>query len=239
MSDKTAPDPRPPFRRLLVPALSSLVMLVVLLGLGVWQVERLAWKEGILAKIARAEAGPPVALTAGTPADFAKVAVQGRFRPGVIAYYGAQSDPSDKAEGLGAQQLAVLERPGAPPLLVDRGWVPLPARPQDAPPAGDSRVQGYIRPGETPGPFSATDAPAQRRFYTLDPPAIARGLGLGSVAPYTLVVMGRPVPGQYPLPAAHLPRPPNNHLNYAITWFGLAASLVVVFALHARKVLRA
>jgi surfeit locus 1 family protein len=226
------------YRRLLIPGLSTLAMLAVLLGLGTWQVERLFWKEAILARIDQAEAAPPVPL-AGHAADFTKVAATGHFRPGVIGYYGSQSDPSARANGLGAQQLAVLERPGAPALLVDRGWVPLPADPHLSPPAGETTVQGYVRPGETPGPFSATDDPREHRFYTLDPPAIAHALGLPAVAPFVLIAMGTPTPGHYPLPADSLPRPPNNHRNYAITWFGLAACLLVIFTLHARKVLKA
>lgn len=224
-------------RRLLVPALSSLVMLVVLLGLGVWQVERLHWKEGILAQIARAEARPAIPL-GDTPEPFAKVSATGRFRPGLVALYGAQSDPNVRSASYGAQQLAVLERPGAPTLLVDRGWVPIPAGPAADLPAGEVTVVGFVRPGEQPGPFSANDDIKGRHFYTLDPPVIGKALGVGPLAPYTLVAMGATPASGYPDPSHALPRPPNNHLNYAITWFGLAASLVVVFVIHARKVLR-
>ena len=67
----------------------------------------------------------------------------------------------------------------------------------------------------------------------------ARRLGFGSVAPFILVAMGPAPPERYPDPARHLPRPPNNHLSYAITWYGLAIALVVIFVLWARKVLSA
>ena len=60
-------------------------------------------------------------------------------------------------------------------------------------------------------------------------------VGLPRVAPYTLVVVG---PAGAPDPVRSLPRPPNNHLSYAITWYGLAVSLLVIFVLYARKVLR-
>ena len=102
-------------RRLLVPAVSTLLMLVVLLGLGTWQVERLRWKLGILAQIDRAEAAPPVQL-AGTPGDFTKVSVTGIFRPDALAYYGSEAGKTPRGEMLGAQQLAILDRPGARPL---------------------------------------------------------------------------------------------------------------------------
>jgi surfeit locus 1 family protein len=51
--------------------------------------------------------------------------------------------------------------------------------------------------------------------------------------------MGQPPPKGYPDPAQHLPRPPNNHLSYAITWYGLAAGLLLVFGLWTREVLTA
>ncbi len=99
-------------------------------------------------------------------------------------------------------------------------------------------VEGYVRPPDTPGLFSARDDPAARRFYTLNPAAIGAALGLQRVARFTLVALGDPRPGVYPDPARHLPRPANNHLVYAITWFGLAASLAAVFATWARTALR-
>ena len=98
-------------------------------------------------------------------------------------------------------------------------------------------IEGYVRPSDTPGMFSATDSPATRQFYTLDTRAIGKALGLDRVAPFILVALGPPPPERYPDPARHLPRPPNNHLSYAITWYGLAIALVVIFVLWARKVL--
>jgi surfeit locus 1 family protein len=222
-------------RRLLVPAASTGVMLVVLLGLGTWQVQRLAWKQGLLAQLDAAEQNAAVPLGAA-PSPFAKVAATGRLRPDLAARYGA--DVRDTASGptSGAQLVVPLERPGAPPLLVVLGWVPdhgaLPPLP-----AGDAvTVTGYVRPAEQARWFSPADDPAGRRFYALDPAAIGRALGLTVEAPFTLVALGPPPPGgATPIPAEHLPRPPNNHLQYAITWYGLAAALLAVFVVYARK----
>ena len=82
---------------------------------------------------------------------------------------------------------------------------------------------GYVRPPEHPRWFGATDDPAARRFFALDPAAIGAALGLAEVAPFTLVALGPA--GGVPEPAQALPRPPNDHLGYAITWFGLAGLL--------------
>jgi len=122
---------------------------------------------------------------------------------------------------------------------VKRGWVPQSRRGAIAEQQGPVTIQGYIRPPETPGMFSARDDPATRVFYTLDPVTIGAALGIKQVAPFVLIELGPPPPERWPAPAQHLPQPPNNHLSYAITWYGLAAALVVIFAVWARRTLRA
>jgi surfeit locus 1 family protein len=226
------------WRALLWPGLMTLVMLAVLIGLGVWQVERLAWKTALLDAIDHAEAAPAAPLPPH-PAAFEKVRVQGRFRADLRALYGA--DVRDTAEGpqMGAGLLVPLERQDGPPILVDRGWVPLSRRQAIAIPQGEVSVEGYIRPEVEPGLFSAADDPVRRHFYTLDPASIGAALGVPRLAPFTLIAMGPSPPELYPIPARHLPRPPNNHLSYAITWFGLAAGLLVVFVVWASRVIRA
>ena len=221
-------------RRLWVPALSTLAMLAVLLGLGTWQVRRLAWKRHILDEIAAAEQAPAVPLPA-QPGAFQKVAVQGRLRTDLTALYGAEVHDTPRGPVIGGQLIVPLERAGAPPVLVDIGWVPSErTAPLDLP-QGETTIDGFVRPAERPGLFSATDNPAARLFYTLDPVAIGAALGLKVVAPFTLVAMGPTPPRGWPEPAHHLPRPLNNHLQYALTWYGLALVLVVVFVAYVRK----
>ena len=221
-------------RRLLVPGLSTLIMLMILVALGTWQMQRLHWKTELLAQIAAAELAPAIPLPAA-PAPFTKVRITGRLRGDLTALYGAEVRDSRQGPQLGAQLIAPLERPGAEPVLVDLGWVPS-ERLQPMPlPDGTITVEGYVRPGDQPGAFSATDDAAARRFFTLDPQAIGAALGLRKVAPFTLVAIGPTPPGGYPDPARHLPRPPNNHLQYAITWYSLAVVLLVIFVAHTCK----
>jgi surfeit locus 1 family protein len=214
-------------RRLRIPALSTLAMLAVLLFLGTWQVQRLLWKQALLAAIAAAERAPATPL-GPDPAPLARVRAEGSFLP-ATALYSAEPRPGTTD---GARLLAVLTRPGAPPVLVDRGWVPIPTPPLPPPPAA---VEGYIRPPEPAGAFTPAPDLAAKRFYALDPAAIGPTLGIPNLAPYILVAMGDP---GLPDPARTLPRPTNNHLAYAITWYGLAIALLAIFALHTRKVLR-
>ena len=222
-------------RRLLWPGLMTVVMLALTSALGAWQVERLAWKTALLQEIDRGEAAPAVPLT-GAPKPFTKVRVAGRLRQDQQALYGVEVRSTATGPAMGAFLLSPLDRPGLDPVIVDRGWTPL-----DAPRAQgdvDTVIEGYVRAPEMPVRFGAKDDPVARRFYALDPAAIADSLGIAKAAPFTLVALGRVPPGTYPEPADALPRPPNNHLSYAVTWFGLAASLLVIFAVYARQVLR-
>lgn len=228
----------PSLGRLIVPGLTALVMLVVLLGLGTWQVERLHWKQGILAQLDQAERQPPQPL-GPDPRPWTKVAVSGELRNNLSALYGADVRDTRTGPTLGGDLIVPLIRPGQPPILIDRGWVPGARGHQLDQPTGPITVIGYVHPADSAGLFSATDDVVGREFFTLDPAAIGRALGLAQVAPFTIVALG-PMPAAgssetWPIPAQHLPQPPNNHLSYAITWYGLAAALVVVFSLWVRK----
>ncbi len=209
-------------------------MVALTLYLGVWQVQRLAWKTALLAQIDRGEAAAPVPLSEA-PAPFSKVVVMGRLRP-ESALYGVDVRATPAGLEMGAQLVRALDRDGAAPVIVVLGWIPesvtLPV------PEGSVEVVGYVRPPELPVRFGAGDDPAARRFFALDPVAIGRALGLASVAPFTVVALGPSHAGVYPQPADALPRPVNNHLSYAVTWFGMAGVGVVIFAVYARKVLR-
>lgn len=227
---------RSPWRRLLWPGLTTLAMVALTLGLGAWQVQRLAWKTALLAEIDRGEAAPAIPLPAD-PRPFTKVRVSGILRQDLPALYGIEVRATLSGPVLGAFLLNPLERPGADPVIVDRGWVPADA-PRDTAPV-PATVEGYIRAPEHPARFAAADDPAARRFYTLDPATIGAALELHQVAPFTLVALGAVPPGTVPEPAQALPRPPNNHLVYAVTWFGMAGVLLAMFGAYARSVLKA
>jgi surfeit locus 1 family protein len=139
---------------------------------------------------------------------------------------------------MGAQLIVPLQRPDGPPVLIDRGWVPTDHPAPIQQPTAPVTVQGFVRTPDRPGLFSPDDDLAARHFYTLDPGKIGLALGLPSVAPFVLVVLGPVQQGVYPIPAQHLPRPPNNHLQYALTWYGLALVLVVVFVQWSIKAVR-
>lgn len=213
---------------LLVPALASAAMFVVLIALGVWQLHRREWKLAILADIDTAEASPPAPL-GPNPRPYTRIVVNGTLRPGPVALYSLDI----RLNRQGAQLIQPLERPGQETVLVDRGWVPEGTGPYPQPPGP---IVGYVRLPVEPGSFTPADDVPGLHFYNLDPAKIGAALGIAHVAPFVVVALGD---GEgLPQAATELPRPPNDHLNYALTWFGLAFSLVVVFAAAARKVLR-
>ncbi len=223
-------------RRLLWPGVTASAMLAVLLALGTWQVERLHWKRQLLAQIARAEAAPAIPLPAD-PQPFTKVQVTGELREDLAAFYGAQVRDTLGGTQLGTQLIVPLQRAQDGTVLVDLGWVPNKRLQPLGLAEGDVTLQGYVRPSEKPGLFSVSDDRAARQFFTLSTSAIGAALGLHDVAPFVLVAMGQAPAQGYPEPAQHLPRPPNNHLSYAITWYGLAAGLLLIFGLWTREVL--
>ncbi len=209
------------------------VLLMMLIGLGIWQLQRLGWKNALLAQIAQGEAQPAVPLAA-TPLPFTRVRVTGHFRNDESALYGAEVRDTDHGPEMGAQLLTVMDRADGPPILVDRGWIPT-IRSAVPIVGGAVTIDGYIRQPEQPGWLSATDQVSRLRFFTLDVGKIAAIFRVPDLSPFVLVAMGPLASGSFPQPAQHLPQPVNNHFSYAITWFGLAATLVVITGAWVRQ----
>ena len=227
-------------RPLLWPGLMTLIMLAALLGLGVWQVRRLAWKTALLERIDAAEAAPAVPLTS-EPSPFAKVRVQGRYINGARALYGVEVRDTGEGPRMGADLLMPLQPAGGGrPVLVDRGWVPQ-TREQAIPlPNGTVTVEGYVRPAQRPGLFTparrsrrppllhARPGGDRRRHWGCGPRAVHAGGARRASG-------GRVYPEPAPAPAATAAtticrtRSPGS---------ASPAALVVIFVAYARKVLR-
>ncbi len=221
-------------RRLIAPGLTALAAFCLFIALGVWQLHRLAWKQGIIAQIRTAQMAPPVKMP-DKPGPFQKVFVTGQWVQGKAALYGQEVHDSPDGPVSGGELIMPLRRDDGQVLLVDLGWVPqsVPA-PLVDPPAQPS---GYIHAPIARGWLSPPDDPAHGLYYTLDPAVIGAGMGLQGVAPYMLIAMGPlPPPGSLaPQPAQDLPTPPNNHYEYALTWFGFAGVLLFEFIFIVRK----
>ncbi len=230
---RTASFPPLKWRRLIAPGVAAFITFWLLIGLGVWQLHRLKWKEGILAQIHQAAISAPIPLPAH-PSPFEKVTIAGAWIPGKAALYGDEVHDSPGGPVAGGELIMPLARAGGRTVLVDLGWVPQQTpTPLNAPPD----PAGYVHAPILPNFLSPPDDPAHGLYYTLDPARIAAGMGIENPAPYILIAMGPlPPPGSAaPQPAQQLPTPPNNHYEYALTWFGFALVLVFEFIFFARK----
>lgn len=201
---------------------------VALVSLGVWQVQRLQWKEALIARAAAAGTLPP--------ADPAAVFGSGdpEFRKVVLLCPGLATAPYVELqsihEGRAGVRLISACRPAASDatLLVDRGFVAdaISSRPPVAASDAPVSVVAEVRSTPAPGPMAA--AAEGSHFYARDNVAMARTLGVdGPVSPWTLFALDSSNPDWAALqPSAPPAAFSNNHLGYAITWFGLALALI-------------
>jgi surfeit locus 1 family protein len=221
------------FRPLRAPSIATLLMLPILIGLGAWQVERLGWKQGLLAEIATHLAAPPVsvgqALALGSDAQYRKVVAEGRYD------HARESYVFTTGEG-GAPVYHVvtpftLATGGV--LMIDRGMVPkalLDPRTRAAGSVdGMRRIVGVWRSPDPPGAFTPDPDLAHRIWYARDVAAMARAVHVALIAPVIVEADGAPNPGGWPKGGQTVVDIPNNHLQYALTWFGLALVLIGVY----------
>jgi surfeit locus 1 family protein len=223
------------FRFLLWPTVTTLLGLAVLLSLGTWQVRRLAWKEGLVADIERGLAAPSVEIGPGTDLeslDFRHVTARGAYLHDAAMAFGVEASGNEP----GARLATPFRLEDGRVILVGRGWLPeslLPPRvPGGLEPRGPVTLTGIGRARVDPQANWLTPAndPARRRWFSWDVPAMARATGL-PLEPFEIVLERSEGPAGLPRTMPYHPEIPNNHLSYAITWYGLAAGLLAVYLL--------
>lgn len=220
-------------RRAIVTGL-LLATVALLVGLGVWQLERRTWKLALIAHTERQLRQPPVvapgpdrwpaidATDAYTP-----VMATGRYRSGADTYVQAVTEL-----GGGFWVLTPFDTTRGLTLLVNRGFVPAEQRGRVAPSSVTQTVRGLLRLSEPGGGFLRNNDPATNRWYSRDVAVIAGAKRFGSVAPY-FIDASEPRTG-WPRGGLTVVRFHNSHLVYALTWFGLAL-LVAAMAWRVRR----
>ncbi|KQU54227.1 hypothetical protein ASG72_00815 [Bosea sp. Leaf344] len=234
-------------RTLLWPTLLTIAGTIVLVMLGTWQLMRMSEKRAFIDRLAAQASGPPAAMPASAgwagldPArlDLTRVTASGSFVEGPFASVRttiASGGPGTRQlSGFGRWIFQGFRLQDGAVILVNRGFVPEGRLAQITPASGPATIIGYLRAPETRGSFTPDDLPAQREFYTRDPAAIAAALNLPP-APFYLEAerQGDGLTPPAGVDAKELiARIPDNHLQYALTWYGLALTLLGVFAAFA------
>ncbi|NEI35143.1 SURF1 family protein [Rhizobium leguminosarum] len=218
-----------------------LIALAILISLGTWQVERLHWKEGLLADIAARQAASPVPLAdieamaaTGGDIEYRKVTASGRYINNKERHFFATWHGQT-----GYYIYTSLELADGRTLFVNRGFVPFDNK------EPEMRMQGQLTDQQTVTGLAREKLPgkpswvvpdndvAKNIFYWKDLDVMAESVGLekAKVIPFFVDADSTPNPAGLPIGGVTQVDLPNDHLQYAFTWYGLAAVLVVVVAI--------
>lgn len=237
------------WRGLMWPAASALVAFAILIGLGVWQVERLQWKESLIASINDGLGKPPAPLE--QPADAWKELSTHEYRPVSISGHFRHTDEHrlfaiDGSE-MGWHIFTPLETEGGNILFVNRGFVPDALKEPASRAAGEIEgqvtVAGLVRKPAVKGMFDPDADQVRNVWYWRDLAGMTASLPTeperARVLPFFVDAAAEPAnPGGWPKGGVTRLDIPNRHLEYALTWFGLAGTLLAVFAAFAWTRLR-
>jgi surfeit locus 1 family protein len=229
------------FRPQLWPSLFAVPIVLLCLGLGSWQIQRLHWKEGLIAarQSAVSTAAIPVpqddALASGL--EFHRVIAQGVLLNDKEIMLGATSGGGVN----GYQILTPLREASGRIIFVNRGFIPAELRDRskrmEGEPTGPVRIEGLLRlpPEGRPNWFLPNNRPDLNYWFWVDLPAIAAADKLQHVASFYIDADATPNPGGWPQGGVTRLSLPNNHLQYAFTWFSLAVAMIVIYVLYHRR----
>jgi surfeit locus 1 family protein len=231
---------RPPWVTLLIPAM---IAFAILIGLGTWQVQRKAWKEGLIAALDAQLAAPPIALPSPsswssldrTANEYRRVTFTATFDNHEEALvFAAPSTFRPDVDGPGYWVFTPARLADGKAVIVNRGFVPDGRQYPNSRPQGQITgpvdIVGSMRWPETRHWFTPADELAKNLWFAADPQAMAAAKGLGAVAPFYVEQEAPIPPGGLPKPGKLMVTLPDNHLQYALTWYGLALVLVIWFA---------
>ncbi len=227
---------------LALPVLFTLMALATFVALGAWQLERKAWKEALIATLNERTSAEPADLPpprdwpalAQAANEFRRVRLKAEFLPGREAVvYSGGSALRPELKGQGYFVFAPARTSAGSIVVVNRGVTPQPREQAQghARPAGVIDMVGALRWPEPPGWFVREYNAADDTWFARDHLGMAVQNGWGHVAPFYLELESPVPPGGLPLPGPLSVKLRNEHLQYAITWFGLAVVVVVMFGL--------
>ncbi len=241
---------------LLIPMIAMLCALALLLGLGTWQWNRKAWKEDLVATIAARSAATPIDAAAfaalqcapvevvglARACDYTAVRLTGTFDVALERhiYTGIDKPAGGGVSGQGFWIMTPFQIAGGGPVIaVNRGFVPETRKEvssrADGQLSGEVSMTGLIRSAELRATFTGANDPAKNMWYARDPAEVFPAIGPVKInRPQIYLDLQMPVPpGGLPQPTAGRINIPNRHLEYALTWWALAATLLGVFGAFA------
>ncbi|HTQ15625.1 MAG TPA: SURF1 family protein [Rhizomicrobium sp.] len=219
------------FRPLLVPTMWFLPAFLVLMGLGAWQIERLHWKLGLIAEMRAHMSAAPItpeqAIRLGPAAQYRKVVLHGRFENAKEAYLfttGPEGAPVYHV-------LTPFRLDGGGVLMADRGYIPMNLKDPAlrTAPQGERTFFGVWRTPDPPGAFAPVPDRAHRIWFARDLKGLAKADAVTLAAPVLVEADAAANPGGWPRGGQTIVNLPNNHLSYAVTWFGLACGFLGVY----------
>ena len=231
------------FRPTLWATVFAVPAFLILAGLGTWQLQRLAWKTDLIAERQARSQGPAIALPRviedPEALEFTLVEVTGIFLHDKEMHLGART----RRGNVGFDVVTPLRLEDGRGLLVDRGWVPPERRDPASRPQGQIegpvKLRGLIRTGGWKGYdfVRPENKPEEGFYFWLDLPDMAARAGLRNPVTEVYLAAGpEENPGGFPLGGQTRIEIPNDHLEYAITWYALALSLAVIYFLfHYRR----
>lgn len=227
------------FRPTLWPTLLTVPAVIVLIALGTWQVDRLTWKRALILEAETNLAAAPVALPAAieTPKDweYRRVRVEGRFLHEKEMYLTSRT--RNGKVGFGVVTPFLRKEGGA--LLVHRGWVPMdrkdPATRPEGLPEGPLAIEGVLHADKPKGWLTPPNEPGKNLWFHVDVPAMAAFAGVAPAPDFLITALPGKNPDFYPLADPPRIELPNDHLSYAIVWYSLAVSLLVIYFLYHRR----
>lgn len=234
-------------RGIAVPIIFTLVAVAGLVALGTWQLERRSWKEGLIAELEDKLSAPPIALPprerwsqlSAAKDEFRRVTFPAEFLDQEALVYTSGSAIRPDVSSPGYWVLSPLRLPDGNLVVVNRGFVPErkqdPKTRPDGQPRGATEIVGAIRWPEQRGLFTPNDTPAKNLWFVRDPAAMAAAKGWGPVAPFYIDQEAPLSPGGFPKVGPLKPNLPNNHLQYAATWYGLALVVLISGILFVRS----
>lgn len=227
-------------------AVFTLVMVTLLTGLGVWQLQRRVEKHALIAalteRLAAAPGSLPLPAQWGTLSpqgdEFRRVRFAATYLPAPDAMvYSSGSAVREDISGPGTWAFVPARLPSGETIVINAGFVQNTMQDRSQQDRAVARLvtgepatlTGYIRFPETAGALTPAENIAKRLWFTRDHLAMARTLGWGEVAPFYIDL-------EQPVPAGGIPKPgplevhlKDDHLQYALTWFALAGAVVIAF----------